>query len=378
SGCSSTPVTTVEPFQPIDLNELLSSGQYRQKAEYFFVINDHSSSMREKYDGQGLGFGEGAAKLSVAIEMLSRINQTIPDLKMTAGLRSFGSGPCTGSNNTFLNMPLAAYSKSTFQSGIESLTCASGISPMQQAVDAAGSDLGDSSGRIALLIQSDGHELQTNPDPAIAILKTRYGDRLCVYTIWFGNEDEADGKQVLKSLSDSAGCGFLADGANLATPSGTAEFVKAVFLEPVSAAGCESLDSDHDGVNDCDDHCPDTLKGAHVNRFGCWIVDIKFDNDKSDIKPQYYGELDSAAQVIMNNPGVTIEVQGHTSSTGTAVYNQKLSERRANAVTQYLNQAIGGSATLVPRGYGLTQPTDTNDTEEGRANNRRVELQVIR
>jgi OOP family OmpA-OmpF porin len=380
SGCASTPVSTFEPFPARDLNELLTSGQYQQKTDTFFVINDSSSSMAEEYKGPAFASGNAPAKLSVEKEILSRINRTIPDLKLTAGIRSFGFGPCTDWGSTFLNMPPAEYSKSTLGAGIDSLTCASGGSPMHEAIEAAATDLSNTSGRIALLVLSDGHELESSPIPAVQALKQQYGDRLCVYSVWVGNKHEESGKLLLNSISDVAGCGFRADAENIASPDGMADFVKNVFLKPaapVAAPGCESLDSDGDGVNDCNDRCPDTLKGAHVNQFGCWIVDVKFDNDKSHIKPQYYSELDSAAQVISNNPGVTIEVQGHTSNTASAEYNQKLSERRATAVAKYLKKKVGDGATMIPRGYGLTTPIDTNDTEEGRANNRRVELKVI-
>ncbi|MBL1265434.1 OmpA family protein [Candidatus Methylomicrobium oryzae] len=381
SGCASTPISTTEPFSARDLNELLTSGQYQQKTDNFYVINDSSSSMSEEYLGSGFSSGHAPAKLSVEKAILSRVNQTIPDLKLTSGIRSFGFGPCSGWESTLYNLPLTAYSKSAFNTGIDALACASGGSPMHAAVEAAASDLSGTSGRIALLILSDGYELQASPVPAVQALKQQYGDRLCVYSVWVGNKHEENGKLLLNSLSDIAGCGFRADAENIATPDGMAEFVKNVFLKPAAPAaapGCESLDSDGDGVNDCNDRCPDTLKGAHVNQFGCWIVDVKFDNDKSNIKPEYHEELDRAAQVINNNPGVTIEVQGHTSNTASAEYNQKLSERRATAVANYLSKHVGSNAALTPVGYGLTHPIDTNDTEEGRANNRRVELKVIR
>jgi OOP family OmpA-OmpF porin len=77
-----------------------------------------------------------------------------------------------------------------------------------------------------------------------------------------------------------------------------------------------------------------------------------------------------------------IEVQGHTSNTGSAEHNLGLSERRAQAVKAYLiehsNLKGQSEENLTAHGYGLTQPIDTNDTPEGRANNRRVELKVMK
>ncbi|MGZ8096156.1 MAG: OmpA family protein [Methylosarcina sp.] len=379
AGCAShPPVSTSEAFQATDLNPLLASGLYQQKTDNFFVINDSSSSMSEEYQGLGFNTDQAPKKFSIEKEILSRINQTIPNLNLTTSIRSFGFGPCTSWRSTHLNLPPTAYSKPAFNSGIEALTCSSGGSPMDSALKSTAEDLSATSGQIAVLVLSDGHDLDESPVPAVQALKQQYGDRLCVYSIWVGNKHEEGGKLVLNRLSDIAGCGFRAQAEDIASSSGMAKFVQSVFLKPAAAvADCTTMDADADGVNDCDDKCPNTLKGAHVNQFGCWIVDIKFDNDKSNIKPEYYSELDSAAQVIMNNRGVHIEVQGHTSNTASAEYNLALSDRRAKAVANYLSEKVGANATLTERGYGLTQPIDTNETEEGRANNRRVELKVL-
>ncbi|MEI6146922.1 MAG: OmpA family protein [Methylococcales bacterium] len=138
---------------------------------------------------------------------------------------------------------------------------------------------------------------------------------------------------------------------------------------------CSALDTDHDGVNDCADQCPKTPAGAHVAINGCWTVDVKFDNDKAIIKPQYFKNLDNAALIIRNNPDLNIEVQGHTSKTGALKHNITLSENRALAVKKYLVHDTH-SPHMTTQGYGWTRPIDTNDTEEGRSNNRRVQLEI--
>jgi OOP family OmpA-OmpF porin len=143
----------------------------------------------------------------------------------------------------------------------------------------------------------------------------------------------------------------------------------------INTTDCSTLDSDHDGINDCTDQCPNTPAGAHVSFNGCWTVDVKFDNDKAIIKPQYFSNLNSASEIIKNNPTLIIEVQGHTSKTGTLKHNIKLSKNRALAVKKYLVHDTH-SPHLTTQGYGWTRPIDTNDTEEGRSNNRRVQLEV--
>jgi len=87
--------------------------------------------------------------------------------------------------------------------------------------------------------------------------------------------------------------------------------------------------------------------------------------------------LDQAIDTLKRNPDVRVEVDGHTDSVGTDAYNQKLSERRAKGVYDYLtSHGIDASRMDGPKGFGKTQPIDTNDTAEGRQRNRRTELKV--
>ncbi len=376
SGCASQPSSTFEPFQAQDLNGLLSSGQYVQKANNFFVINDSSLSMTEEYFGVGYPAQPSPTKFSIEKEVLNRINQTIPDLNLTSSIRSFGYGDCLDWGFTKLNQAPTSYSKSTFGSGIDSLTCASGGSPIQNGIEETSKDLSGTSGNIAVLILSDGHELDSDGVNEMKAMKQQYGDRLCVYSVWVGNEEEKSGITLLNQLSNIAGCGYGVTADRISSPENMANFVKSIFLKAgTPVADCSALDTDKDGVNDCNDKCPNTLPGVPVSVLGCWIVDVKFDNDSAVIKPEYFGNLDNTAKAISEHPDLQIEVQGHTSKTGGFQYNMKLSERRAIAVKDYLVEKTH-SSNLTTRGYGWTQPIDTNDTEAGRANNRRVQLEV--
>ena len=376
SGCASQPTSTFNAFQAQDLNGLLSSGQYVQKTDNFFVINDSSSSMTEEYDGVGYPAQPDPTKFSVEKEILNRINHTIPDLKLTSSIRSFGFGNCLSWGFTQLNQAPASYSKSTFGSGIDALTCASGGSPIASGIDGTSNDLSTTAGNIAVLILSDGHDLDSDGVKELQSMKQKYGDRLCVYSVWVGNEEETSGIAVLNQLANISGCGFGTTADNISGPGHMADFVKSIFLKAgTPVADCKTLDSDSDGVNDCIDKCPNTIPGAKVSVLGCWIVDIKFDNDKATIKPEYFQNLDNVANRIKEYPDLLIEVQGHTSKTGSFQHNMDLSERRAVAVKNYLTNG-SHSANITSRGYGWTRPIDTNDTETGRANNRRVQLEV--
>jgi OmpA-OmpF porin, OOP family len=142
----------------------------------------------------------------------------------------------------------------------------------------------------------------------------------------------------------------------------------------VDERGCP-LDTDGDGVPDYLDKCPGTPKGATVNEVGCWIIkDINFDFNKWDIKPKYHPNLDEAVAVMKQNPSLKVEIQGHTDNIGSQKYNLGLSDKRAKAVMDYFISNGIAKERLCAKGYGLSQPITTNDTEEGRAKNRRVEL----
>ncbi|HOY30652.1 MAG TPA: OmpA family protein [Bacteroidales bacterium] len=107
------------------------------------------------------------------------------------------------------------------------------------------------------------------------------------------------------------------------------------------------------------------------------LRNIFFDFDKFDLKPESQVELNRLVDLLNQNKTMKIEIGGHTDNKGTADYNQKLSENRARSVYEYLvNKGIDKNR-LSYKGYGLTQPIEPNDSEEGRAVNRRTEFRVI-
>jgi len=107
------------------------------------------------------------------------------------------------------------------------------------------------------------------------------------------------------------------------------------------------------------------------------LKNIFFDFDKFDLKPESQIELNRLVDLLNQNKTMKIEIGGHTDNKGTAEYNQKLSENRARSVYEYLiNKGIDKNR-LSYKGYGLTKPLESNDTEEGRAINRRTEFKVM-
>jgi OOP family OmpA-OmpF porin len=108
------------------------------------------------------------------------------------------------------------------------------------------------------------------------------------------------------------------------------------------------------------------------------LKNIYFDFNKTTLKSESFVELNKVVNFLDQNPTVEIEMAGHTDSKGTDEYNINLSQGRSQAVVDYLVTQGIEAGRLVPKGYGEGKPIDTNDTEEGRANNRRVEFTVLK
>ncbi|MBW7859632.1 MAG: OmpA family protein [Rhodocyclaceae bacterium] len=122
--------------------------------------------------------------------------------------------------------------------------------------------------------------------------------------------------------------------------------------------------------------------GVEVQREGDTIrlqapENITFDSNRADIKPQFAPVLDQLATSIRQYPGTVVRIEGHTDATGSAAYNQSLSENRAQSVRSYLLQRGVPMHRVEAVGFGMTRPIADNRSEYGRALNRRVEILII-
>jgi len=147
----------------------------------------------------------------------------------------------------------------------------------------------------------------------------------------------------------------------------------------VDRYGCE-FDSDGDGVVDSMDKCPNTPKGTPVDNTGCELAHeftlegVNFEFDSAKLTADSTATLDGAVKILQRHSDLKVEIAGHTDSQGNDVYNQGLSERRAQAVADYLIAHDVYRNNVSVKGYGESQPVADNGTTEGRAANRRVEL----
>jgi OOP family OmpA-OmpF porin len=142
-------------------------------------------------------------------------------------------------------------------------------------------------------------------------------------------------------------------------------------------------DSDGDGVVDSRDRCPGTPRGVAVDADGCEqkgsivLEGVSFALNSAELTEQSRPVLARIAADLKKYPRLRVELQGHTDSSGADDYNLKLSQRRAQAVRDYLIAQGVSSEQVEARGYGETQPIASNATAEGRARNRRVVMKVL-
>lgn len=146
----------------------------------------------------------------------------------------------------------------------------------------------------------------------------------------------------------------------------------------VDTDGCP-LDNDADGVANYLDQCPYTPAGLPVNVIGCAeqnmvLEDVNFKFDSAELTSFAKATLDDVADQLLQNTSARVFLEGHTDSVGTEQYNLDLSQRRIDSVKAYLVSKGFPSQNIRAVGYGESDPIASNETAEGRAQNRRVEL----
>ncbi len=209
----------------------------------------------------------------------------------------------------------------------------------------------------------------------------------------FDGLDQCPGTPAGAVIDSTTGCPIDSDGDGVFDGLDKCEDTPQGAL--IDGDGCP-LDGDKDGVFDGLDACPDTPSAVRVDAQGCpaieneqeralaetgkiVLTDLRFESGKAELDPASVFELRDVAEAMRKWPDLKLEIGGHTDALGSDAFNQKLSQERAEAVRLYLIENfdwIDGSR-LTAVGYGESQPVADNTTEEGRAQNRRVEFEVL-
>ncbi len=367
AGCAS--------FKAVDLNPQIKSGQLVQKTDNVIVLFDKSSSMGESYGKPAVN---EATRLVHAKNATKNMITAIPEIKLNAGLRTLWY------EETALIYGMKPLAKEEYIKAINSIENVNHRTPMGMAITAAGNDLKSAKGNSAIIIVSDFSDIPAIVDikqavtlDAITQVNAEYGDRLCVYAIQVGN---ASGGHILsEQIVQNVIGGYTINADRLAAPADMAAFVEKViagncadyqqkFAKPQEKVVIVTAAPETKAEEQVVAAAPETKAEEKVavvvvepkteeKVVVLALEDIHFDFDKSTLKPEARTILTRTAQMLKDNPNAQVRIAGYASASGTGEYNQKLSERRATAVQEYLiNEGIIARDRLSTIGYGETKP----------------------
>jgi outer membrane protein OmpA-like peptidoglycan-associated protein len=255
-------------------------------------------------------------------------------------------------------------------------------SELHQVLDEARVMLEDRSGHAAIVIFSDGKpnaHRGSHPGEELALrsaveLAAARRGATCFFTVQ--TSDDPEGAVFLQDLSHVTRCGDYRTAASIQSITPLHAFERSVFLSeqlPDVAAG--GIDRDADGVANDLDRCPQSPRGERVTSEGCWRSTLLFfRHDSSQITDAGAQRLYRVARTLKRIPNSRIRIDGFADSSGPTIYNQALSDRRAQAALQYMeSQGIDPKRFRV-RALGESNPRLPNDTPPNRSANRRIEF----
>ena len=319
----------------------------------FVFLIDQSGSMY-------MHFGDPQLKMAVAKSVSQRINGLVPQpnykgANYTAALELFAPVQEL--------YPPSPYDRAKMGTALTSIKDNQEIfgrlTPMGPGIGSLDPVLAKMSGNTAVILISDGMANQgRDPVAEARAIYSKYPNT-CIHIISVADTKDKKGKEILTAINKMNNCSIMVEGLVLdANRAALEQFVRDVFCAPKKEVSSKSEVM--------------VLRG------------INFDFDKSNIKPQWAGVLDEAVRIMVDRPNMEVMIEGHTDSKGTEPYNQKLSQRRAQAVFNYFVGKGISQSRMQTVGYGETRPIASNttangsDNPEGRAMNRRVELKVMK
>ncbi len=250
----------------------------------------------------------------------------------------------------------------------------------QQQIDSSNREYDDVIYRVGLNIPLGTKAVAVAAAPVVVAMTPKDSDNDGV-----NDDDDKCPSTPAGTVVNSFGCKVDGDSDNDGVKDSMDQCPNTTAGTVVDSRGCPvDPDSDNDGVPNSKDQCPNTAQGVRVDFKGCEIRDvitlpgINFELNSAQLTSSSAATLDGAAETLNKYTDISAEVAGHTDSTGAASYNLSLSDRRAQSVKDYLINRGVAASRLSSKGYGETQPIADNSSKDGRAMNRRVELNVVK
>ena len=349
-----------------DLNPKLKSGALVQKTNNFEMILDTSASMDEAHSWMYADPDTSpdqyrniqTTKIDYEQQLARLFNDTIPNLKLTAGLRDFaGERWLTRPYNTKLWYGMAPYVKPDLGKSIYEINTAGVESPLDLALDAATLDFKPLAGKSAVIIFTDGLEMPKAVASAQA-MKAALKDNICIYAVQIGNDPR--GKALLDQVVKAGQCGFLVNAKDVEKAPGMADFVEKIFLGPPAAAAA----------------APGPVAPALPPGAIAQLDTIYFDFDKYNIKPEFKDVVKKNADYFKANKTNNVLITGNCDERGTNEYNMALGQRRADAAAKALKAAGVEAKRIKTVSYGEEKPVCTESTEACWAKNRNAMFYV--
>lgn len=283
-----------------------------------------------------------ADKFALAHELAHGFWSAAPSGSYDAGTMSYGSTY----THAWVKYPSEPFNRTELQGAVAMMGYIGGSTPLALALKSTGGEIADSVGRTAVVVFSDGKTEPTEVLDTIARIKEVHQGPLCVYTVQFG-DDEAGGKLLL-DMVEVAGCGSTRHASAISDPAGMEAFIREIFFGPGGGAG--------------------------VMTPAGWQGTVQFDADKSFIKPEFIPVVDEAAAMLKADPSLRMRIEGHTDSTSGETHNDRLAQRRADAVANALMQRGISADRISTVSKGEGSPAVSNETPANRALNRRAIL----
>ena len=320
------------------------------KIDNFIILLDQSGSMFIKDQGKT------QAKAEMAKNVMAALNERIPELGYKGSLAVFSP------DKTLLGP--TEYNREMFKKAIEDLPVTGRIfgnrTPLGDAILGMDGALSKTAGKTAVLIVSDGDKnVGRDALQAARTMHEKYPN-VCFHALSLSQDEK--GRATLQGISQLNDCLYIEASELSADPAAVDGLAKNIFYnEEVHEVMQEVV----------------PVEAAAVIPEAIELGGVSFGFDKDELSPQAKMNLDEDLQKLSSQPNLGISVKGYTDSTGPEEYNQKLSERRAQAVHDYLASKGVSPERMKTYGYGESQPVADNSTAEGRALNRRAEITPV-